>query len=86
MRSCQKKRSNLIIHGRINRAKQVAGLECEFDSVRIEFFAAHGFDAIFRSSAEDPDAKTEKQKDSASPHVPHSRATIGTLDRIAILL
>src|SRR6476620_3389881 len=35
----QKQRTDLIIRGRINRAKQVASLECEFDSVRIEFVA-----------------------------------------------
>src|SRR5205814_6629982 len=31
---CQKERADLIIRGRINRPKQIAGLECEFDSAR----------------------------------------------------
>src|SRR5438552_8416597 len=39
---CQKERADLIICRRINRTKQIAGLECEFDSVRIEFVAGHG--------------------------------------------
>ena len=33
----QKQRTDLIIRRRINRSKQVAGLECEFDPVWIEF-------------------------------------------------
>src|SRR5438270_3881872 len=41
---CQKQRTNLIISGRINRAKQIPGLKCEFDPVRIEFVA--GGDAL----------------------------------------
>src|ERR1700757_364921 len=52
---CQKQRANLIIRGRINRTKQVTGLECEFDSVRIKV-AVHGFNSDFRRTAEEPEA------------------------------
>src|ERR1043166_5860406 len=44
----QKERADLIIRGRINRTKQIAGLECKFDSVRIEFVAGHGLNVSFR--------------------------------------
>jgi hypothetical protein len=83
---CQKQRTDLIIHGRVDRAKQVAGLECEFHSVRIEFVAAHGFDLRFGRAAEDTETNAEKQQNSARTSVLHWRATIGTLDWIAILL
>src|SRR5262249_55881984 len=55
---CEKQSTDLIVGGRINRSKQVAGLQCEFDSVRIEV-AAQGCNLGFRRAAEEPEANAE---------------------------
>jgi hypothetical protein len=78
--------SSDFVAGRgIDRAQQIPGLNCEFEALRIKV-AAHGFNLGFRRAAEEPEANAEKQQDSACTSVFHSRATIGTLDRIAIFL
>src|SRR5215472_694555 len=81
---CEKERADLIIRRRINRTKQIAGLECEFDSVRIKFVGGYGLNVGFWRTAEERVANADKQQHSACASILHSRATIGTLDRIAI--
>src|SRR4029077_14148532 len=46
----QKLRTNLVISRRVNRAKQISGLKCKFESVRIELFSCCGRARLFNAT------------------------------------
>ena len=81
--SCEKFSSDFVAGGRVDRTKKICRLNGKLKARRIKV-AAPGFDLRFSSAAEKIKAIAEKQQDSRCAGVFHSRATIGTLNWIAI--